>query len=59
MFSLFNERSEGKADENEDKKITNGELIAYLKDSVSQRLLFKMATRPYACRRSDKVLMSY
>jgi len=37
MFSYYLMKGlEGKADENKDRKITNGELIAYLKDNVSQ-----------------------
>ena len=51
---------EGNADENKDKKITNGELIAYLKDNVSQEAFTQnRAQDPMLAGDPDKVLMSY
>ncbi|MDA9744091.1 caspase family protein, partial [Candidatus Pelagibacter sp.] len=51
---------EGNADENKDKKITNGELIAYLKDNVSLEALTQNREQdPMLAGDPDKVLMSY
>ena len=51
---------EGNADENKDKKITNGELIAYLKDNVSQEAFTQNRQQdPMLAGDPDKVLMSY
>ena len=36
---------EGYADFNEDKKITNGELLAYMDENVSQKATIKRASR--------------
>ena len=61
MFSYYLMKGlEGKADENEDKKITNGELIAYLKDNVSQEAFTQNRQQdPMLSGDPDKVLMSY
>ena len=61
MFSYYLMKGlEGKADENEDKKITNGELIAYLKDNVSQEAFTQNRQQdPMLAGDPDKVLMSY
>ena len=61
IFSYFLMKGlEGKADENEDKKITNGELIAYLKDNVSQEAFTQNRQQdPMLAGDPDKVLMSY
>ena len=51
---------EGNADENKDKKITNGELIAYLKNNVSQEAFTQNREQdPMLAGDPDKVLMSY
>ena len=51
---------EGKADENKDKKITNGELIAYLQDNVSQEAFTQNREQdPMLSGDPDKVLISY
>ena len=51
---------EGYADENKDKKITNGELIAYLKDNVSEEAFTQNREQdPMLVGDSNKVLMSY
>ena len=51
---------EGNADENKDKKITNGELIAYLKDNVSQEAFTQNREQdPMLVGDSNKVLISY
>ncbi len=51
---------EGNADENKDKKITNGELIAYLKDNVSLEALTQNREQdPMLAGDPDNVLMSY
>ena len=52
---------EGNADENKDKKITNGELIAYLKDNVSVEAFTQNREQDpmLAGDDPDKVLMSY
>ena len=61
MFSYYLMKGlEGKADENEDKKITNGELIAYLKDNVSQEAFIQNRQQdPMLAGDPNKVLMSY
>jgi len=61
MFSYYLMKGlEGKADENKDKKITNGELIAYLKDNVSQEAFTQNRQQdPMLAGDPDKVLMSY
>ena len=51
---------EGKADENKDKKITNGELIAYLKANVSKEAFTQNREQdPMLSGDPNKVLMSY
>ena len=51
---------EGNADQNKDKKITNGELIAYLKDNVSQEAFTQNREQdPMLAGDPDKILMSY
>ena len=51
---------EGKADDNKDKKITNGELIAYLKDNVSQEAFTQNRQQdPMLAGDPDKVLLRY
>ena len=61
MFSYYLMKGlEGKADENKDKKITNGELIAYLKDNVSQEAFTQNREQdPMLSGDPDKLLMSY
>ena len=61
MFSYYLMKGlEGKADENKDKKITNGELIAYLKENVSQEALTQNREQdPMLAGDPEKVLMSY
>jgi len=51
---------EGQADSNEDKKITNGELIAYLKQNVSEEAFINNRQQePMLSGDPDKVLISY
>ena len=51
---------QGNADENKDKKITNGELIAYLKNNVSQEAFTQNREQdPMLAGDPDKILMSY
>ena len=51
---------EGKADSNQDKKITNGELIAYMDENVSQKASeLGRKQNPYLAGDPDKVLISY
>ncbi len=51
---------EGKADENKDFKITNGELLAYMDQNVSQKALtYNRQQNPSLTGDPDKVLMSY
>ncbi len=51
---------EGKADSNKDKKITNGELLAYMDQNVSERALdLGRQQNPSLNGDPDKVLMSY
>ena len=61
MFSYYLMKGlEGKADENGDRKITNGELIAYLKDNVSQEAFTQNREQdPMLAGDPDKILMSY
>jgi hypothetical protein len=61
MFSYYLMKGlEGKADENDDRKITNGELITYLKDNVSQEAFMQNREQdPMLAGDPDKVLMSY
>jgi hypothetical protein len=61
MFSYYLMKGlEGYADENKDKKITNGELIAYLKDNVSEEAFTQNREQdPMLVGDSNKVLMSY
>ena len=50
---------EGKADSNEDKKITNGELLAYMNENVSQKAAeLGRQQNPSFIGDLDKVLMS-
>ncbi len=51
---------EGQADSNEDKKITNGELIAYLKQNVTEEAFINNRQQePMLSGDPDKVLISY
>ena len=51
---------EGNADANKDKKLTNGELIAYLKNNVSQEAFTQNRSQePMLAGDPDKILMSY
>ena len=51
---------EGNADSNEDKKITNGELIAYLKQNVSEEAFINNRQQePMLSGDPDKVLINY
>ena len=51
---------EGKADANEDKKISNGELISYLKENVSdEAFINNRQQEPMLSGDPDKVLISY
>ena len=51
---------QGKADSNQDKKITNGELIAYLKQNVSEEAFINNRQQePMLSGDPDKVLISY
>ena len=61
MFSYYLMKGlEGKADENKDRKITNGELIAYIKNNVSQEAFTENREQdPMLAGDPDKVLMSY
>ena len=61
MFSYYLMKGlEGKADENEDKKITNGELITYLKKNVSEEAFAQNREQdPTLSGNFDKVLMRY
>ena len=61
MFSYYLMKGlEGKADENKDKKITNGELIAYLKNNVSKEAFTQNREQdPMLSGDPDQVLMSY
>jgi len=61
MFSYYLMKGlEGKADNNKDKKITNGELIAYLKTNVSKEAFTQNREQdPMLSGDPDQVLMSY
>ena len=61
MFSYYLMKGlEGKADENKDKKITNGELIAYLKTNVSKEAFTQNREQdPMLSGDPDQVLMKY
>ena len=51
---------EGKADSNQDKKITNGELLAYIDLNISQKASeLGRQQNPSLAGNPDKVLMSY
>tara|TARA_Y200000002_G_scaffold375527_1_gene377984 strand:+ start:16 stop:1590 length:1575 start_codon:yes stop_codon:yes gene_type:complete len=51
---------EGKADSNQDNKITNGELLAYMDENVSQKAAEQgRQQNPSLAGDPDKVLMSY
>jgi len=61
MFSYYLMKGlEGKADDNKDKKITNGELITYLKDNVSEEAFTQNREQdPMLAGDPDKILISY
>ncbi|MAH52010.1 MAG: hypothetical protein CMI69_00190 [Candidatus Pelagibacter sp.] len=61
MFSYYLMKGlEGKADNNKDKQITNGELIAYLKTNVSKEAFTQNRKQdPMLSGDPDQVLMSY
>ena len=51
---------EGKADSNNDKKITNGELLAYMDENVSQKALeLGRQQNPSLAGDPDKILINY
>ena len=51
---------EGKADANKDKQITNGELLAYMDQNVSQKASeLGRQQNPSLAGDPDQVLMSY
>ena len=51
---------EGNTDLNTDNKITNGELIGYLKDNISQEAFMQNRQQnPCLAGDPDKILMSY
>jgi hypothetical protein len=51
---------EGKADSNKDYKITNGELIAYMDQNVSEKALdLGRQQNPSLAGNPDQVLMRY
>ena len=51
---------EGKADSNNDKKITNGELLAYMDENISQKASeLGRQQNPSLAGDPDKILMSY
>ena len=51
---------EGKADSNKDKQITNGELLAYMDQNVSQKALeLGRQQNPSLTGNPDQVLMRY
>ena len=51
---------EGKADSNQDKKITNGELLSYMVENVSQKAAeLGREQIPSLAGDRDKVLISY
>ena len=61
MFSYYLMKGmEGEADSNKDKKISNGELIAYLKDKVSKEAFSQNREQePNLSGDEDKVLFTY
>ncbi len=61
MFSYYLMKGlEGKADSNKDKKITNGELIDYLKTNVSKVAFIQNREQdPMLTGERNKVLISY
>ena len=51
---------EGKADSNKDNKITNGELLAYMNENVSQKASeLGREQNPSLAGDPDKILISY
>ena len=51
---------EGKADSNNDKKITNGELLAYMDENVSQKAsTYNRQQNPSLAGDRDQVLLRY
>ncbi len=51
---------EGEADTNKDKKVTNGEMLAYMDQNVSQKASeLGRKQNPSLAGDPDKVLMSY
>jgi hypothetical protein len=51
---------EGKADSNKDKKITKGELLAYMDENVSQKASeLGRQQNPSLAGDPDKILISY
>ena len=51
---------EGKADTNQDKQITNGELLAYMDENVSQKAAeLGRQQNPSLSGNPDKVLISF
>ncbi len=61
IFSYFLMKGlEGKADSNNDKKITNGELLAYMNENVSQKASeLGRQQNPSLAGDPNKILMSY
>ena len=61
IFSYFLMKGiEGKADSNNDKKITNGELLAYMDEKVSQKAAeLGRPQNPSLAGDPDRVLISY
>ena len=61
MFSYYLMKGlEGKADDNNDKKITGGELLVYMDKNISQRALeLGRQQNPSLAGDPDKILMSY
>ena len=61
MFSYYLMKGlEGKADANNDKKITSGELLVYMDKNISQRALeLGRQQNPSLAGDPDKILMSY
>ena len=61
MFSYYLMKGlEGSADENKDRKITNGELISYLKDNVSQEAFTQNRQQdPMLAGDPDKILIKF
>ena len=61
MFSYYLMKGlEGKADKNSDRKITNGELITYLKDNVSEEAFTQNRQQdPMLVGDPDKILIKF